>query len=166
MAGGRPTDYNDAVAELFVELIKAGKTIDEICALDSMPCMSSYYVWRKEYPEFMEKCQEADVISADALMLRGVKEVYELPRVRMWEDDNGVTYSDEQVKELSAMEKASMGLTKIGLSSELVSRAKTIFDVSKHLAAIRNPEKYSEKRQIKMEVNNTVKLWLDGLDDE
>ena len=166
MAGGRPTNYTEQLGDIIADLIKMGKTIDEICSLDSMPCSTTFYEWKTKHKGFAEKCQESDVISADAMMMRGMKEVFELPRVRMWEDENGTTYSDDQVKELSAQEKASMGLTKIGLSSELVSRAKLINDATRHLAAIRNPEKYSEKRQIKMEVNSRTKLFLDGLDDE
>lgn len=163
---GRPTDYNEDVADTICSLIKMGKTIDEICSLDSMPCRSTYYIWQKEYADFMDKCNDAETKSADAIYQNGLREVQELPRVKAWQDENGQLFSDDQVKELTAMDKSTMGLEKVGLSSELVARAKLIMDTAKHFAAIRNPDKYSEKRQVQVNGNIAVKSFLAGLEDE
>lgn len=166
MAGGRPTDYTEELGDLIAGLIKAGKTMQEICSLESMPCRSTYYVWLKEHPEFMDKCKQAELESADSLYQDGLKELLELPKTKCWEDANGKVFSDEEVKMLSAQEKAALGLEKIGLSSELVARGKAIYEAKKHFAAIRNPNKYSEKRRVQHEGSVDIKMFLDGLEDE
>lgn len=161
---GRPTVYNEQLADIISDLIRVGKTLNEICSLDSMPCVATLYTWRDMYPDFLEKCQKAEDDSADALYLRGLTEILNTPRVRAWEDENGKLYSDEEVKILSKEDKDLLGLTKVGLSSELVSRNKAIYDACKHFAAIRNPEKYSEKRQLKISMAKEEKDFLDTLE--
>ena len=166
MAGGRPTNYTPELGALIADLIKMGKTIGEICSLDSMPCTTTYYEWQAKHTEFTDKCNVAEKESADALYQDGLRELTDLPKVRAWQDQAGNMYSDEEYKELTFDERKVLSLDKVGLSSELVARGKAIYEAKKHFAAIRNPEKYSEKRQLKIENTSTVKLWLDGLDDE
>lgn len=68
MPAGRPTDYNDELAEAFCVRIAGGRSTMSVCDDDDMPCQQTIYRWRREKPEFSEKlaCARDERLEADA----------------------------------------------------------------------------------------------------
>ena len=97
---GRPTNYTEEIADLYCELIEMGKTTCEVCAIDGMPAESTFHLWTKKYPEFMEKYKQSQKRSATAWHQRGLGEVMKLPTGDMWEDEHGNRYDNEEVDKM------------------------------------------------------------------
>ena len=58
--GGQPTLYTEERRAKFLELYATGKhTVSEMCAAVGWS-QTSYYVYKKQYPEFSEACKQAD----------------------------------------------------------------------------------------------------------
>lgn len=66
---GRPTDYNQAIADLICERV-ASSTIglNRLCAMyDDMPAKMTINLWRTKYPEFSYHYAQAKLKQADLL---------------------------------------------------------------------------------------------------
>lgn len=81
MAGGRPTDYSDEMADEFCRRVASGRSVLAVCADMDMPSDTTVYRWRQEKPEFRDKltCARDDRLEAyadrmDALARRVVEE--------------------------------------------------------------------------------------------
>lgn len=55
MAGGRPTDFDDVMAEMILKRLSQGETVSSICREKGMPAASSVFLWSSTYPEFSER---------------------------------------------------------------------------------------------------------------
>lgn len=55
MPGGRPTLFNEPLAEIICGLLTEGQSLRKICALESMPGLSTVCVWLQEKPKFLEQ---------------------------------------------------------------------------------------------------------------
>jgi hypothetical protein len=70
MAGGRPTNYNEVVADNIIQLLTQGYSVHEICSADGMPSEVTFYTWVRKHPEFLQKYREGRDAQTDALMDR------------------------------------------------------------------------------------------------
>lgn len=52
MAGGRPEDYNQEIAQIFCQRIADGESVRRICRDDDMPDRSTFFRWIGKHPEF------------------------------------------------------------------------------------------------------------------
>lgn len=66
MAGGRPTDYTQDLADTICAQIAEGDSLRKVCLGDDMPCTQSVFRWFRTYPEFCEQYARAKEASADA----------------------------------------------------------------------------------------------------
>ena len=48
----RPSEFNQATADLFCELLADGAKLAEICGREDMPAASTIFRWMAEHPEF------------------------------------------------------------------------------------------------------------------
>lgn len=166
MAGGRPTKYTEELGDLICALVKEGKTQVQIFGLDCMPHRATVYEWFKKYPDFHDKYREAERDSADALIDKAAHNMDTIAVEGIWIDPNGVQFSDEEVKALTQSEKDQMGLRNIGLSPVLVQLRKEQYNVAKHLAGIRNREKYADAKKLEHSGTLDVKSFLNNIDED
>lgn len=57
--GQRKIPYNDVIVSLIVEKIIGGMTLTKLCNLPGMPSYSVIAGWKKKYPEFNERIEDA-----------------------------------------------------------------------------------------------------------
>ena len=62
MAGGRPTDYSEDIANKICDLFAMGYSMRQVCKEDGMPVPSTIYLWLSKEQEFSDKyaCAKAD----------------------------------------------------------------------------------------------------------
>ena len=59
MAGGRPTKYNEKLAEEICSRLMLGQSLNEICRDPAFPVKLSVFKWLHKYPEFMNQYRHA-----------------------------------------------------------------------------------------------------------
>ncbi len=64
---GRPSDYSEELAAQICQRISLGEPLTKICAVDSMPCEASVYLWLTKHPTFSEMYAKAREDQADTL---------------------------------------------------------------------------------------------------
>jgi hypothetical protein len=67
MPAGRPTDYNQEIAEIILEKLADGKPMKVICKEEDMPCYMSVLRWQKRHPEFSDLVARAKIDGTHAL---------------------------------------------------------------------------------------------------
>ena len=65
--GGRPTDYNQEIAEEICVRISTGEPLVRICKEDGMPHLATVYRWLSRFNEFSEMYAKAKDQAADTL---------------------------------------------------------------------------------------------------
>lgn len=63
---GRPTDYNEEMADEFCAEIAKGKSLRAVCAMEGMPSHQTVYNWFRKYEGFVEQYARAKEDSADS----------------------------------------------------------------------------------------------------
>jgi hypothetical protein len=56
---GRPTAYNDEIAEKICEHLAAGWSLVRTCQQEGYPNASTVFTWQQKHPEFREKYEDA-----------------------------------------------------------------------------------------------------------
>lgn len=67
MPAGRPTDYNQEIAEIILDRLAEGKPMKVICKEEDMPCYMSVLRWQRRHPEFGDLVARAKVDGTHAL---------------------------------------------------------------------------------------------------
>ena len=67
MPAGRPTDYNQEIAEMILDKLADGKPMKVICKEEGMPCYMSILRWQRRHPEFGDLVARAKVDGTHAL---------------------------------------------------------------------------------------------------
>jgi hypothetical protein len=67
MPAGRPTDFNDGVAEAILDKLAEGIPMKVICKGDDMPSYMSVLRWQRKFPEFGDLVARAKVDGTHAL---------------------------------------------------------------------------------------------------
>jgi hypothetical protein len=67
MPAGRPTDYNQEIAEMILDKLADGKPMKVICKEEGMPCYMSVLRWQRRHPEFGDLVARAKVDGTHAL---------------------------------------------------------------------------------------------------
>lgn len=49
---GRPSGYDDTIAELICDRIEAGVSLQALCRSPTMPCVATVYNWLRDHPDF------------------------------------------------------------------------------------------------------------------
>jgi len=155
---GRPTLYSDELAELIINLMLEGKTLTDICKLETMPCRSTVYYWLDDNPSFLDAYNSAKVKSTHAMVENALHELNNVPIRSIWIDKNGIQYETEEVDQMMPMERKQLGLENVGLSPALVTLRHAQFKENLRIAGIRNPDDYSEKKRVEMSGGQRVQF--------
>jgi len=67
MPAGRPTDYNQEIAEMILDKLADGKPMKVICKEEGMPGYMSVLRWQRRHPEFGDLVARAKVDGTHAL---------------------------------------------------------------------------------------------------
>ena len=67
MPAGRPTDFNDKVAEAILDKLAEGVPMKVICRDGDMPCYMSVLRWQRKFPEFGDLVARAKIDGTHAL---------------------------------------------------------------------------------------------------
>ncbi len=68
MAGGRPTDYNEELADKVCDLFAMGYSMRQVCLEKGMPNPSSIYLWLSKYKEFSDKYVRAKADGQESIV--------------------------------------------------------------------------------------------------
>lgn len=125
-AGGRPSDFNQDIADEICEEITLGNSIRTVCKPEHMPAISTFYRWLREHDEFQKQyaraCEErTEAMSEDILDIAddGTNDFMEVER------QDGSTYT-----------KAD---------NEAIQRSRLRIDTRKWLMSKMKPKKYGDK---------------------
>lgn len=118
---GRPTDYNQDLADRICEQLADGKSLRTVCLSDDMPDKASVFRWLRTHKEFCDQYTRAKEESADAM----TDEMLDIADdgANDWMEDNGtVSYNGDHVQ-----------------------RARLRIDTRKWIASKLKPKKYGDK---------------------
>lgn len=128
---GRPSKYSKKLANEMFALLAQGKSIVYICKKDKFPCLSTFFNWLDEIPEFLDRYEKAQQLKAQFL----AEELIDIC------DDTG---SDVQFSEDS--DENGQG-AKPFICKENTAQRRLKIDTRKWVAAKLMPKKYGEKLQ-------------------
>lgn len=95
---GRPSGYDDQIAELICDRIEAGVSLQALCRSPTMPCVATVYNWLRDHPDFaaryawarrmvveqmLDVATEVALNSTDATLAPDLQEVCALRRYAM-----------------------------------------------------------------------------------
>lgn len=125
MPAGRPTIYSDSLADELCRRIAMGESVRAITRDPDFPCMSTFFAWLREKPEFLQLYEIAKDQSADSM----VDEMLDIA-------DNA---------ENDWMERNHPSHEGYQLNGENIQRSRLRIDARKWIASKLKPKKYSEK---------------------
>lgn len=125
--GGRPTDYNEEVAEEIIGRILDGQGVAEIGRDETMPSERTIFRWLAKYEEFCQRYARAKEISAEVMG----EELLDIA-------DNGSN---------DWMERKDKDGENIGwqVNGEAIQRSRVRIDTRKWLMGKLKPKKYGDK---------------------
>ena len=122
MAGGRPTKFNQALAERICTGLAAGSSLRKLCLADDMPNASTVHRWLDADDEFCKQYARACERRAESI----IDEAYEIA-----DDGRNDTYQlDDGSKKVE---------------HDHIQRSRLRVDLRKWDAARLNPKKYGDK---------------------
>ena len=124
--GGRPTTYNQDLAERICVRLALGESIRTICKDDDMPAQSVIYAWLNRHPEFAEQYTRAREEQAES------------------HADEIVDIADETPALLEVRDKEG-NIVDIKLDSAYIAWQKQRIDSRKWNASKQRPKKYGDR---------------------
>lgn len=125
MAGGRPTNYSEALADMICEAIACTpRGLEHVCASDDMPAASTVYKWLARYPEFVEKYLRAREAQSHLVM------------------DQVLDIADDGTNDFVMTDDGPV------LDRDHIQRSKLRVETRFRLAGKLNPKKYGDKAEI------------------
>lgn len=137
MAGGRPTDYNDEMANRICDLVAThARGLPRLCeAYTDLPEPQTINRWRREKPQFSSKYAQAKMEQAE-LLAESIDDIaYDLYEHYYIDPDSGASKID----------------------SGMVAHARLLIDARKWTAAKLAPKIYGDKMQTEHSVNEATK---------
>lgn len=144
---GRPSAYDEAVAEVICDRLSAGETLASICADPEMPCKTAVYNWRRRFPAFARAYARAREDQADSYV------------------DEIIDIADDKSKDVIRKARKD-GTVEEVVNDEAIQRARLRIDTRKWTAAKLRPQAYGDKVGVEhsgpggapIEINSTVGL--------
>lgn len=124
---GRPSTYNEDIAALICGRMADGESLRSICRDESMPALSTVFLWVSKHSEFSEQYKLAMASRADAMF----EEMFDIA------DDGQNDWMEKLDKEGN-----SYGWT---LNGEHVQRSRLRIDTRKWALSKMMPKKYGDK---------------------
>lgn len=149
MAGGRPSDYTQELADRICSRLAAGESMRTICLDDDMPSRETLFRWIRSNTEFRDQYARAKDESADAL----VEDIQDIA------DDGTNDWMEVHDKDGKA----------IGwqVNGEHIQRSRLRVDVRKWAASKLKPKKYGDKvsTEISGPDGSAVKIYATSRDE-
>jgi hypothetical protein len=132
MTAGRPSDYNETIADMICERMVCGKddkpeSLRSICRDEGMPPLGTVMRWLAKYPEFREQYASAREAQAEVQQ----EELLEI-------SDN---CTDDILTLLGNEEEGSLGR----INHSAIARAKLQIDTRKWVMSKMSPKKYGDR---------------------
>lgn len=122
MSGGRPSLYDQEIADTICNLLAEGKSLREICRADDTPHVATVCRWLNTHEEFSEQYARAREAQAETLF----DEI-----IHIADSESGVTVVDAEKDPTAVM--------------ETVQRARLRIDARKWAASKMNSKRYGDK---------------------
>lgn len=129
MAGGRPSDYTQELADEICEGITLGYSIRTVCKPDHMPAISTFYKWLRTHDEFAKQYARATEERTEAMS----EDLLDIA------DDGTNDWMERENKD---------GSTYDVVNSEVLQRSKLRVETRKWLMAKMKPKKYGDKLDV------------------
>lgn len=129
MAGGRPTDYTQHLADVLCARLAEGESLRTVCRDEGMPCKATVFMWMRTNAEFLDQYTRAKQESADALI------------------DDILDIADDGTNDWMEKNDAEGNCVGYQLNGEHVQRSRLRVDARKWLAEKLKPKKYGQKVQ-------------------
>lgn len=147
---GRPTDYNEAIADLICERIADGESLRAICREDAMPSKASVFRWLSIHSTFSDQYARARAEQAETYA------------------DELTAIADEQEYEKVEVDGVPVA---VKFDSVAVARNRLRIDTRKWVASKLKPKKYGDKVAHELTGENggpiqVTKILLADLEDE
>lgn len=143
MSAGRPTDYNQKVADAICERLCVGESLRSICKDATMPHIATVFRWLAKDVLFSEQYTRAREEQAEAL----ADEI-----VQIADDGLNDTYVDENGNKRT--------------DQDVIARSRLRVEARKWVASKLKPKKYGEKMQTELSGSLKVTSAKDLTDDE
>lgn len=127
MAGGRPSDYTQAIADEICERLSDGDSLREICREDRMPKKATVFRWLGKYEEFRDQYARAREEQAESMA------------------DEIVSIADEECTMVKHGDGKEDKEVEVVFDSTAVARNRLRIDARKWVAAKLKPKKYGDK---------------------
>ena len=146
---GRPTDYNQEIADIICERIADGESLRSMCKEESMPSKATVFRWLSVHKLFQDQYARAREEQAEAFA------------------DEIVSISDEAE---TTVKSHGNGTTEVTFDSVAIARNRLRIDARKWVASKLKPKKYGEKLDIEHSGNEEkpiiTRVELIALNDE
>jgi len=129
---GRPTDYTDRLADKICEKVALGQSMRTICALETMPAMTTMFRWLREKDEFRQQYETAKQECAE-LMVEDMLDIADNEAQEPLLVDGVPVIVDEKPVMVTSQVKIQHSRLKV--------------DTRKFIAAKLKPKKYGERIQ-------------------
>lgn len=140
---GRPTDYNQELADLICERIADGESLRRICSDDDMPNRATVFRWLAKDKDFSDQYTHAREEQIEAK----VDEINEIA-------DNGAN------DWMEVNESGNMGYK---LNGEAIQRSRLRIDVIKWQAGKLKPKKYGDRIETHHSGSTITKIIRDDI---
>lgn len=137
MAGGRPTDYCQQIADDICERLLDGESLRTICASEDMPARSTVMRWLGLHKEFSDQYARTKQEQAEALADE-IVEIADEEVTMIKASKHGVKADDED------------GNVEVAFDPTAVARNRLRVDARKWVAAKLLPKKYGERSQMEL----------------
>lgn len=141
---GRPTDYNQEMANKICDLVSFGKSLRYVSRQDDMPELVTIYRWLQRFPEFSKQYDKAKSEQIDTLA------------------DEIVDISDDISKDNIVNDDG-----KEVVNNTAVNRSRLMVDTRKWIAERMKPKKYGVRQEIEHsgKIDSDVKIDISGMDN-
>lgn len=127
-AGGRPSKYNQKLADKICEQLSQGISLRTVCKGDKMPSAASVFNWLRTKKEFLEQYARAKEESADAM----IEDILDI--------------ADDGVNDWMEVEYGENTVWKT--NPEAIQRSRLRVDTRKWIASKMKPKKYGDKMDV------------------
>lgn len=125
---GRPTTYSQELADKLCAKIAEGLSVRSVCAMEDMPCTSTFFKWIREIPEFSQQYARATEERTEAMA------------------EDLLDIADDGSNDLMRIQKGNE--TYEVENKEVTNRSRLRVDTRKWLMSKMKPKKYGEKLDV------------------
>lgn len=118
---GRPSEYNQKVADSVCEYLSLGMSMRSVSKLEGMPAPATMFKWMREHDDFLKQYVKAKQESADAM----AEEILDI--------------ADDASLDVEVTDKG------VRTNSENIQRSRLRVDTRKWLMAKMKPKRYGDK---------------------